>query len=113
MFKDRYGLPLTTTSQKAAEHFVDGIDGILSFDLGSMKALGAAIEADDSFALPHAVRALQFQLRGDAAATKRSAQDSVDRVSGASAREVSFVRIVESAVAGGGARGGGAGLMPV
>ena len=56
--KDRYELPLTTESPKAAEHYIETVDRFLSQTYGADPALAQALEADDGFALAHAAKAL-------------------------------------------------------
>ncbi len=54
---DRFGLPLTTTSQKAVEHYVDGMDRILSGNLGAETSLRNAVAEDEGFAMAYAALA--------------------------------------------------------
>jgi len=54
---DRYGLPLSTSSDLAAEQYQAGLDMLLSLWPGAAQSLEAAIAADPSFALAHAARA--------------------------------------------------------
>ena len=56
--KDRYELPLTTESPKAAEHYVETVDRFLSQTYGADQALVQALEADEGLALAHAAKAL-------------------------------------------------------
>ncbi len=44
MFNDRYGLPLSTNSQAAADLFVDSLDRIFSFDVDSVPTLERSID---------------------------------------------------------------------
>ena len=53
---DSRGLPLSTTSDLAAERYRDGVDLLLSAWPGAAKALEEAIAADPDFALAHAAR---------------------------------------------------------
>ncbi|OQW54233.1 MAG: hypothetical protein A4S14_00650 [Proteobacteria bacterium SG_bin9] len=54
---DRYGLPLSTTSDDAASHYREGIDYVLAAWPGAGEAFDAAIAADPDFALAHIARA--------------------------------------------------------
>ncbi|MGF6735892.1 tetratricopeptide (TPR) repeat protein [Paraburkholderia youngii] len=54
---DRYDLPLSTTSDLAAERYRTGVDLLLSLWPGAGEALDEAIAADPDFALAHAARA--------------------------------------------------------
>ena len=58
-FEDRYGLPLSTASEAAAEAYRGGIDLMLSAWPGAALALDRAIESDSDFALAHAARSRQ------------------------------------------------------
>jgi tetratricopeptide (TPR) repeat protein len=114
VFHDRYGLPLSTRSQAAADLFVDALDRIVSFDVDPVQTLERAIEADEGFALPHAVLALQRQLQGDAPGATSSIERAVALSPGTTPREQSFVGALNALISGGGARGGGAtAVIPV
>ena len=56
-FEDRYGLPLSTSSEAAAEAYRGGLDLMLSAWSGAASAMDRAIEADGDFALAYAARA--------------------------------------------------------
>ena len=58
---DRYELPLTTESPKAAEKYVEAVDRFLAQIYGADLALDEAIEADEGLAIAHAAKAL-FQM---------------------------------------------------
>ncbi|TCZ63929.1 tetratricopeptide repeat protein [Roseicella aquatilis] len=62
---DRRGLPLSTTSDLAAEHYREGVDLLLSAWPGADAALDAAIAADPDFALAPAARARLHAIRGE------------------------------------------------
>jgi tetratricopeptide (TPR) repeat protein len=64
MSKDRWDLPLSTESPRAAEQYVLAVDKLLSANVGAEQTLERAIEADPGFALAHAARARALQLRG-------------------------------------------------
>ncbi|MCC8942929.1 tetratricopeptide repeat protein, partial [Bradyrhizobium sp. Arg68] len=59
---DRYGLPLTTASDRAAAYFVDGVDRMLAALHGADAAFDAAIAEDPDFAMAHLGRARVHQL---------------------------------------------------
>ena len=59
--KDRYELPLTTDSSRAADRYVETIDRFLSQTYGADQAIAETIEADDNLAVAHAAKAL-FQM---------------------------------------------------
>jgi hypothetical protein len=54
---DRYGLPISTSSDAAAAHYREGVDLMLAAWPGAGEALDAAIEADPDFALAYIARA--------------------------------------------------------
>ena len=53
MLTDRYGLPITTTSQAARDAYIAGADGVLAAGDTDKADLRRAIEADPDFALAH------------------------------------------------------------
>ena len=55
-FEDRYGLPISASSEAAADAYRGGMDLMLSAWPGASRALDQAIEADPDFALAHAAR---------------------------------------------------------
>ena len=57
MLRDRYDNVLSTQSQAARDHYVDGLDRFLVARAGVEAAFEAAIDADDGFALAHLVLA--------------------------------------------------------
>jgi hypothetical protein len=65
LLRDRYGLPLTTTSETAAEWYRQGLDCSLAANAGAVSHLEAAVAADESLALAHAALAGQYATRGD------------------------------------------------
>jgi hypothetical protein len=70
--EDRYGLPLSTSSDQAASAYREGIDLMLAGWTGMAEALERAIAADPDFALPHIARARvhAFYQQGDVARQK-------------------------------------------
>ena len=62
MNRDRYDLPLTTASDRAAAHYRDGVDCMLSAWHGAEDAFDKAIAEDPGFALAHIGRARLHQL---------------------------------------------------
>ena len=94
MIKDRYGLPITTSSQKAAEHYGKGVDLYLSQNFGADAAYRSAIEADEGFALAHAGLALMFHLQANAGEAKAGAQRAKDLVKNATHREQQHVEAI-------------------
>ncbi|PPQ14088.1 tetratricopeptide repeat protein 38 family protein [Bradyrhizobium sp. AC87j1] len=70
--QDRYGLPLSTTSDAAAGAYREGVDLMLAGWTGMAEMLERAIAADPDFALPHIARARvhAFYQQGDLARSK-------------------------------------------
>jgi len=62
-YEDRYGLPLSTQGQDAAEHYMEGIDRALALTVGAPASLEAAIAADADFAMAHIALAREFQIK--------------------------------------------------
>ncbi|MDR6178284.1 tetratricopeptide (TPR) repeat protein [Pseudomonas sp. SORGH_AS 211] len=98
---DRYDLPLSTASTRAAERYQAGIDLLLSLWPGAAEALDEAIAADPGFALAHAARA-RLQLidnqAGAARETIAQAHRLVERHG--TERERSHVEVVRRLIAG-------------
>ncbi|MHC4040157.1 tetratricopeptide repeat protein [Bradyrhizobium sp. 23AC] len=70
--QDRYGLPLSTTSDAAADAYREGVDLMLAGWTGMAEMLERAIAADPDFALPYIARARvhAFYQQGDLARSK-------------------------------------------
>ena len=64
MFRDRYGLPLSTGSAAARDAYVEAMDLFLAANAGAELAFARAAVEDPSFALAHAGRARALQMRG-------------------------------------------------
>ncbi|HEX5370462.1 MAG TPA: hypothetical protein VFY10_13695, partial [Dehalococcoidia bacterium] len=107
MFKDRYGLPLTTTSQAAAGAYVEGIDLLLSQNPDPAERFRSAIAADEGFAMPYVALGLYNQQRADMPAAQEQFALARERIGGASERERSLIEaITKPAAPGTSARGG-------
>lgn len=63
--QDSRGLPLSTTSDLAAERYRAGVDLLLSAWPGAAEALEEAVAADPDFALAHAARARLHAIRSE------------------------------------------------
>ncbi|HUB11805.1 MAG TPA: tetratricopeptide repeat protein [Acetobacteraceae bacterium] len=102
MASDRFGYPLTTVSEAAADHYLHAVDCMLTANFGTADALDAALHADPDFALARIARArwLQVYMRiPEAQAEVAVARALCDRVS---PREARHVEIVALAVSGAG-----------
>jgi tetratricopeptide (TPR) repeat protein len=71
--EDRYGLPLTTSSVRAVDAYLDGVDRLLSLQPGADQCFRLAIEADPGFALAHVALARTQQLRLEAVEARATA----------------------------------------
>lgn len=66
MLKDRYDNPVSTASKLARDHYIHGVDCLLSAAPGTEEAFQAAISADDQFALAYCGQARHRQMTGNA-----------------------------------------------
>ncbi len=94
MNRDRYDLPLTTASDRAAALYRDGIDCILAAWHGADAAFDAAIAEDPDFALAHVARARVHQINMEGAAARDKATRARQLAATASRREQQHVEIV-------------------
>jgi tetratricopeptide (TPR) repeat protein len=94
MFKDRYGLPLSTSSQAAAEAFFEGVDLMLSNNPDPAASFQAAIDADEGFATAHMGLGMQLQLRMEAHASSVELERARELMAGTSRREQSLINAV-------------------
>ena len=102
--QDRYGLPLTTRSTRATEHFVEGLDLLLGQNFGPEEHFTQAIEADPGFALAHSALAYMFHLRAEVAEARECVQQAQALAAGASRRERQQVEAIALFITGQGPR---------
>ena len=89
---DRYGLPLSTSSETAAAAYRDGVDLMFSAWPGAAETLDAAIAADPDFALAHIARARHHFIYAEVKAAQTEAAVARDLVArNGTAREKSHV----------------------
>lgn len=103
MLNDRYGNPLSTSSDAARDAYDDGVDLMLAGNYGAQQAFARAIEADDQFAIGYAglARAAQVSARGaEAQAAIATAKSLTGNVSD---REKSHVEAMGFLIGGDGA----------
>jgi hypothetical protein len=94
-FEDRYGLPLSTSSEAAAEAYRGGIDLMLSAWSGAASAMDRAIEADGDFALAYAARARNHLIYAEIEQAREKAATARKLVArNGTAREQSHVEIL-------------------
>ena len=72
MLRDRYDLPLSTTSSAARDAYVHASDLLLTTYPGATEAFDRAIAADPGFALAHTGKAQMLLAAGDMAAARES-----------------------------------------
>jgi tetratricopeptide (TPR) repeat protein len=100
MQRDRYDLPLTTVSDRAAAFYRDGVDRILSAWYGADDAFDKAIIEDRSFALATIARARVHQLNMETAEARAKAAHARELATTATRRERQHVEILAAAVEG-------------
>jgi hypothetical protein len=98
MNRDRYDLVLTTTSDRAAAHYRDGVDCMLSAWHGAEAAFDHAITEDPGFALAHIARARLHQLNMQAREARAMAAQARQLVAGATPREISHVEVMAAVI---------------
>jgi tetratricopeptide (TPR) repeat protein len=100
MLSDRYGLPVSTSSEKALDAYVAGADCLLAATAGVGEHLGEAIEADPSFALAHVALARGIFLEGDVKSARQAAARARELAHAATVREQSHVNAIALAIEG-------------
>jgi predicted Zn-dependent protease len=100
MLADRYGLPVSTTSDAACDAYVAGADCLLSATAGWQEHLGRAIKADPAFALAHVAFARGCFLDADVKPAREAAARSRELAKAATPREQSYVNAVALPIEG-------------
>jgi tetratricopeptide (TPR) repeat protein len=100
MLTDRYGLPLSTSSEAARDAYIAGVDGVLSAADGDTSHLDAATAADPNFALAHIALARARFLAADVAGARQSAARARELAAGITAREQGHVNALALAIEG-------------
>jgi hypothetical protein len=89
---DRYGLPLSTSSEAAAAAYREGVDLMLSAWPGAAEAFESAIAADPDFALAHIARGRMHFIYADGRAAQAKSATARELVArNGTAREKSHV----------------------
>jgi tetratricopeptide (TPR) repeat protein len=101
-FRDRYGLPLSTASARAAERYTEGIDRTLAGNAGADQCLEDAVATDEGFALAQAALARSEQFRGLIPQARARAANARELVAGATPRERGHVEAIAVAIEQGG-----------
>ena len=101
---DRYHLPLSTNSNAAVDDYVQGVDLVLSGNVGAEERLEEAIRTDEGFALAHAALA-SVDLRSRRFDSARHHAEAAKMLAtGTSRREQQHVEVITTMVEGQGAR---------
>lgn len=100
MKRDRYDLPLTTDSDRAAAFYRDGVDRILSAWYGADDAFDQAIIEDPGFALAYIARARVHQLNMETAEARGKAAHARALAATTTPRERRHVEILAAAIEG-------------
>ena len=100
--EDRFGLPLTTDSPQAAEHYIRAVDLMLSANAGAETLLDAAFAADPDFALAHIARARLCQVQARIPEAKEAATRARALSDRLTTREQGHIETIALAVDGAG-----------
>jgi hypothetical protein len=100
MNRDRYDLPLTTASDRAAAHYRDGVDCMLSAWHGAEDAFDQAIGEDPDFALAHIARARLHQLNMQGTEARAMAAQARQLAANASPRERGHIEVIATVIEG-------------
>jgi len=98
MNRDRYDFPLTTASDRAAAHYRDGVDCMLSAWHGAENAFDQAIAEAPGFALAHVARARLHQLNMEGGKARAMAAQARELAVGASPREAGHIEIMSAVI---------------
>src|SRR5690606_37073851 len=93
MLKDRYGLPLSTSSAAARDAYVEGVDLLLTVYPGAAASFDRAIAVDPDFALAYIGRARAAQLAGQLDGMRADLGTASSLAEGISAREQSQIEV--------------------
>jgi tetratricopeptide (TPR) repeat protein len=100
MLTDRYGQPISTSSEAARDAYVAGTDCLLSAAHGDSAHLMRTVEADPDFAVAHAALARARFLMADVAGARQSASRARELAAKATPREQSHVDALCLAIEG-------------
>lgn len=105
MLKDRYENDLSTSSSKARDAYVAGVDRLLSANAGAEAAFREAITHDEGFAAAHIALARTLQIAGRGNEVKAPLARARELAPATSAREQSHINILGMICSGQGAAG--------
>jgi hypothetical protein len=100
MNRDRYDLPLTTRSDRAAASYRDGVDRVLSAWNGADEAFDGAVAEDPDFALARIGRARVHQMNMEVTEARAGAARARRLAAAASPRERRHVEIMAAVIEG-------------
>jgi len=98
MNRDRYDQPLTTASDRAAAHYRDGVDCMLSAWHGAEDAFDQAIRTDEGLSLAHIARARVHQLNMQGTEARAMATRARQLAAATSPRERQHVEIMAAVI---------------
>src|SRR3954449_5413785 len=98
MNRDRYDLPLTTASDRAAAYYRDGVDCMLSAWHGAEVAFAQASAEDTAFALAPIGRARLHRVDMEGGKARAMAAQARELAAGATSREKSHVEIMAAVI---------------
>ncbi len=100
MQKDQYGNPLTTSSAKARDAYVRGLECNLAAAPGAEEAYQEAINEDESFALAHLAIARTRQVEGRGVSGREPYAKAKECAEGLSSQEKGHLQIIGSLLEG-------------
>ena len=96
--RDRFGLPLTTSSIRAADLYREGVDLMLAGAFGGEAKVEAALAEDPGFAIAQACHARNLQLKGRVPEARELAQAAIESGASATRRERQHIATVAAAI---------------
>lgn len=100
IFKDRYGMTLSTSDPTAAEQWQEGLDRLLSQNVGPDAQFTAAIECDAGLAMAHGCLAFWYMQRARPEEAKASIQTARDLAVEVTRRERQQIEAIHSWIQG-------------
>ncbi len=93
--KDRYGLEISTSSEKAANFYIQGIDTAIAANANAEQFLLKSIKEDEDFALPYAALAMLSDMWGHQELKNKYLHQAKNLVVNGTIREKNHVLIVD------------------
>lgn len=94
MLRDRYDNQITTKSDAARDHYITGVDRVLSGATDMAAPFEAAIAVDDNFVLGHSGLARALTLSNDMSGAKAALAQAIKVSNGVTTRELSHVNVM-------------------